>query len=96
MTPEQSGVPGRLIDRRRFLECVASAGAVVSLGRSVFGGALNEAVTGAAQASAVVTSADSRLPDGTVYATWEQPLKFSKTYYGDNGDAKADDHGPGT
>ncbi len=96
MKPEQSGVPGRLIDRRRFLECVAGAGAVVSLGRSVFGGGLNEAVTGEAQASAVETSADSRLPDGTAYAVWEQPLRFSKTYYVDNGDAKADDNGPGT
>ncbi len=27
---------------------------------------------------------------------WEQPLKFTKTYYVDNQHAKADDHGPGT
>jgi len=96
MKPEQSGVPGRQIDRRHFLECVARVGAVASLGRSVFGRGLNEAVTGAAQASTVVASADSRLPDGTAYAAWEQPLRFSKTYYVDNGDAKADDNGPGT
>src|SRR5689334_15918121 len=74
------------VSRRRFLECVASAGAMVSLGRTVFGAGLNEAVT----------PADSRLPDGTAYAAWEQPLTFSKTYYVDNGDAKADDKGPGT
>ena len=65
-------------------------------GRSVFGRGLNEAVTGGAQASAALLSADSRLPDGTAYAAWEQPLAFSKTYYVDNGDAKADDNGPGT
>ncbi len=59
-------------------------GAVASLGRDVFG-----------QASTAVASAD-RLPDGTTYAAWEQPLTFSKTYYVDNGDAKADDNGPGT
>lgn len=92
----ESGVPGRLIDRRGFLERVAGAGAVVSLGRSVFGGGLNEAVTGAAQPSAAVTSADSRLPDGREYAAWEQPLTFSKTYYVDTRDANADDNGPGT
>src|SRR5689334_13056824 len=74
------------VSRRRFLECVASAGAMVSLGRTVFGAGLNEAVT----------PADSRLPDGTAYAAWEQPLTFSKTYYVDNGHAKADDNGPGT
>jgi hypothetical protein len=96
MKPEQRGVPDRWIDRRRFLECVAGAGAVVSLGRRAFGARLNEAVTGAAQASPVAASADSRLPDGTEYAAWEQPLKFSKTYFVDNGDANADDGGPGT
>src|SRR5689334_23519578 len=74
------------VSRRRFLECVASAGAMVSLGRTVFGAGLNEAAT----------SGDSRLPDGTAYGAWEQPLRFSKTYYVDNGDAKADDNGPGT
>ena len=60
-------------------------GAVASLGRSVSGRGLNQGI-----------SADSRLPDGTAYAAWEQPLTFSKTYYVDNGDAKADDNGPGT
>jgi hypothetical protein len=39
---------------------------------------------------------DSRLPDGTEYPPWEQPLQFSKTYYVDNGSAKADDNGPGS
>jgi hypothetical protein len=91
----ESGVPGRLIDRRGFLERVAGAGALASVGRSVFGDGLNEAVTGAPQAGTVVTS-DSRLPDGTEYAAWEQPLTFSKTYYVDNRDTSADDNGPGT
>jgi len=44
------------------------------------------AVTGGARASAVLASTDSRLPDGTAYAAWEQALTFSKTYYVDNGD----------
>ncbi len=39
---------------------------------------------------------DSRLPDGTNYVTWEQPLTFSKTYHVDNNSARADDNGPGT
>ncbi len=95
MRPEQNGVPGRQIDRRHFLECVAGVGAVASLGRSVLGRGLNEAVI-SEHASAALASADSRLPDGTAYAEWEQPLAFSKTYYVDNTDAKADDNGPGT
>src|SRR5262245_14082869 len=96
MKRQQSGVPGRWIDRRHFLECVAGAGAVVSLGRSVFAGGLQLGVTGAAEPSTVVTSGDSRLPDGTAYAAWELPPRFSKTYYVDNGAANADDSGPGT
>src|SRR5204862_7831154 len=39
---------------------------------------------------------DSRLPDGTSYAAWEQPPTFSKTYYVDTSAAAADDDGPGT
>ena len=35
-------------------------------------------------------------PTAPSYASWEQPLKFSKTYYVDNNSAKADDNGPGT
>ena len=38
---------------------------------------------------------DTRLPDGTNFALWEQPLSFSKTYYVDNTSAAADDSGPG-
>ena len=96
MKRAKSGVPGRPIDRRHFLECVAGVGAAASLSRSVFGRGVNEAVTGGAQASAALLSGDSRLPDGTAYAAWEKPLAFSKTYYVDNGDPKADDNGPGT
>ena len=96
MKPQQSGVPGRRFDRRHFLECVAAAGAAVSFGRGVIAAGRNEAVPRAGQASPVGTSGDSRLPDGTAYAAWEQPLTFSKTYYVDNGDANADDNGPGT
>jgi len=72
------------MNRRHFLECLGGVGAVASFRRNVFG-----------QASTAVAPGD-RLPDGTAYAAWEQPLTFSKTYYVDNGDAKADDNGPGT
>ena len=73
------------MNRRQFLGSVAVVGAVASVGRSVLGRDLHDEATG-----------DSRLPDGTPYAAWEQPLTFSKTYYVDNGDAKADDNGAGT
>ena len=76
---------GPEMNRRQFLESVAVVGAVASVGRSVLGRGLHDDATG-----------DSRLPDGTPYAAWEQPLTFSKTYYVDNGDPKADDNGPGT
>src|SRR4051812_12132002 len=73
------------MNRRQFLESVTVVGAVASVGRSVLGRGLHDDATG-----------DSRLPDGTPYAAWEQPLAFSRTYYVDNGDARADDSGPGT
>lgn len=38
----------------------------------------------------------TRLPDGTEFLFWEQPLQFSKTYYVDCNSPKADDRGPGT
>ncbi len=69
---------------------------MVALGGSVLGQAQNDAVTGESQPSDKIGSADSRLPDGTVYVSWEQPLTFSKTYYVDNQSARADDNGPGT
>src|SRR6185436_13639990 len=75
------------IDRRRFLQYAASAGAMASFGESVFARGGNQAATGAG---------DSRLPDGTSYDAWEQPLTFSKTYYVDASAAAADDNGPGT
>lgn len=50
----------------------------------------------AAQANSASVAAGSHLPDGTECVSWEQPLKFSKTYYVDNNSAKADDKGPGT
>ena len=94
MKPERNGVV-RPIQRRQFLECVAGVGAV-SLGRRVFAAAPNAGLTHGVQAGAVAAAGDSRLPDGTAYAAWEQPLTFSKTYYVDNQDARADDSGPGT
>src|ERR1051326_4960608 len=87
------GLNMKSIDRRRFLEYPARTGAMVTVGGRAFGYGWNEAASGTAQAA---VSGDSRLPDGTAYAAWEQPLTFSKTYYVDNNDAKADDNGPGT
>ena len=61
---------------------------MLTLDASVWGRAV------AAQANGKA-SADSRLPDGTEFASWEQPLTFSKTYYVDNTSSAADDNGPG-
>jgi hypothetical protein len=83
MTAGQKG-----IDRRRFLGYAAGAAAMASLGAGLFA---------RGQGAAAQTGAgDARLPDGTPYAAWEQPLTFSKTYYVDNQDRNADDEGPGT
>ena len=43
-----------------------------------------------------VMASDNRLPDGTEFTFWEQPLEFSKTYYVDCQSPNADDNGPGT
>jgi len=45
---------------------------------------------------AVSAAPESRLPDGTEFTFWEQPLTFSRTYYVDGGSPKSDDRGPGT
>ena len=39
---------------------------------------------------------DSRLPNGTNFVFWEQPLQFSKTYHVDGNSARSNDNGPGT
>jgi hypothetical protein len=77
--PEQEGLAPT---RRRFMAGAAGAGAMAGLG-------------GAAWGQAAGGASNSRLPDGTEFARWEQPLTFSKTYYVDNGSAAADDAGPG-
>ncbi len=87
--------PSQPIDRRSFLQYAAGVGAMVAVGGSVFGQAQNDAATGTAQPDHKAASTDSRLPDGTEYVSWEQPLTFSKTYYVDNQSARADDNGPG-
>ena len=86
--PSEKGAARRSIDRRRFMESAAAVGAMLTLDASVWGRAV------AAQANGKA-SADSRLPDGTEFASWEQPLTFSKTYYVDNTSSAADDNGPG-
>ena len=88
--------PSQPIDRRSFLQCAAGVGAMVAIGGSVFGQTRNDAATGTAQPGPKAASTDARMPDGTEFISWEQPLKFSKTYYVDNNSAKADDNGPGT
>lgn len=90
MTPEKifptlksSSVHGGLrVSRRLFMQGAALVGAMSGLGGNAWGQA-----TGG--------TSNSRLPDGTEFVRWEQPLTFSRTYYVDNGLAAADDAGPG-
>ena len=44
----------------------------------------------------VIAASDSRLPDGTDFVFWEQPLTFSKTYYVDGSSILSSDDGPGS
>jgi len=69
---------------------------MAGLGGTAFGQAQTNAANVAGQPNNGAASEDSRLPDGTNYVSWEQPLKFSKTYYVDNNSSAADDNGPGT
>src|SRR3954470_15078820 len=78
---QSSGIGG--VSRRRFMEGAALVGAMTSLGDSAW-----------AQAPSAAAG-DSRLPDGTEFPRWEQPLSFSKTYYVDNTAPNASDAGPG-
>lgn len=83
-TPEPSLThDGPRFSRRRFMEGAALVGAMSGLGGEVWG-------------QGAGGTANSRLPDGTEFTRWEQPLNFSKTYYVDNTAASADDTGPGT
>jgi hypothetical protein len=89
----RNGIAHPPIDRRRFIENVAGVGAMVSLSGSAWGQVQTNSAFGAAQTTA--TSVDCRLPDGTAFVQWEQPLTFSKTYFVDNTSRHADDNGPG-
>jgi hypothetical protein len=71
------------VDRRQFLQYAASVGATLGLSRSALG-------------QMTAAQMDNRLPNGTEHIPWEQPLKFSKTYFVDNNSSKADDDGPGS
>jgi len=75
------------LDRRRFMESAAAVGVLLGLDGDIWGPA--------AAAEAKGASGDSRLPDGTEFVSWEQPLNFTKTYYVDNNSPSADDNGPG-
>jgi hypothetical protein len=92
----KNGISSQPIDRRRFLQYAAGVGAMVSLGANALGQVQQDVATDAGQPNRKSASTDSRLPDGTEHVSWEQPLKFSKTYYVDNSSTKADDNGPGT
>ena len=83
MTRRQNEFLSPSFDRRWFLQYAACAGVALNLGKGMF-----------AQVSS--SASDNRLPNGTEHVSWEQPLKFSKTYYVDNKSAKANDEGPGT
>ena len=83
------GAAGR-IDRRAFLEGTAWLGLTAGLGIAVSGPAL-----AAGKGQALAGSHADRLPDGSEFPRWEQPLTFSKTYYVDNKAPNADDNGPG-
>jgi len=41
-------------------------------------------------------ASDARLPDGSEFHFWEQPVTFSKTYYVDGNSPGSSDQGPGT
>jgi len=84
LDPSDELVPS--MDRRQFLHGATAVGAMIGLS----GSALAQAAASAGTAPGL------RLPDGTEHTSWEQPLKFTKTYYVDNNSAKADDNGPGT
>jgi len=79
------------IDRRRFLQYAAAVSAMAGFNKSTLGQPQNPAA-----AAAQADSSESRLPDGTEFPHWEQPLTFTKTYYVDNQSSQADDSGPGT
>ncbi len=89
-------VSGHTIDRRSFLQYAAGAGVMAGLGRGIFGQAETDTAAGPAQPAQKAASTDACLPDGTEFVSWEQPLRFSKTYYVDNQSAKADDNGAGS
>src|SRR5436309_614130 len=81
-----------MIDRRRFLQYAAAVSAMGGFHESALGQPQNPASASALQSD----SSESRLPDGTEFPHWEQPLTFTKTYYVDNRSSQADDRGPGT
>lgn len=71
------------VSRRRFIGHGLSATAMLGINPSAF-------------AMSQDFQEDGRLPDGSHYKRWEQPLKFSRTFYVDNGSPHASDSGPGT
>ena len=53
-------------------------------------------LSGLAGESSAAGQAGVLLPDGREFVSWEQPLRFTKTYYVDNRNPRAADSNPGT
>ncbi len=69
---------------------------MIGVGGSAFSQAKKNPPTGAVSPGPGEASSDSRLPDGSEFVSWEEPLKFSKSYYVDNNSPRASDNGPGS
>ncbi|WP_442681111.1 right-handed parallel beta-helix repeat-containing protein [Sphingomonas sp. ASY06-1R] len=87
--PTLSSAISRGMDRRLFLQKAAATGALVGLS-----GWDSAAAARARQGDAA--SGDALMPDGSLFARWEQPLVFSRTYHVDANAPDADDAGPGS
>lgn len=86
---EASGEADSTIGRRAFMERAAWLGVMAGSGAGSWARA-SIPFSGRGEAALV-----SRLPDGSEFPRWEQPLVFSKTYHVDNSSPHADDDGPG-
>jgi hypothetical protein len=91
--PSNAETCSHAIDRRLFLRYAAALGATAGFGRNLFGQTPGAAL---GEPAGQAAPGESRLPDGSEFVSWEQPLTFSKTYYVDNQSPRAGDNGPGT
>ncbi len=75
------------LDRRGLMTATLGLGVTLGLGFTASRQAWADTKLDAAT--------NGRLPDGTAFAPWDQPLSFSKTYVVDNTSPQASDEGPG-